>query len=133
MAASKSASKSARSAVSGVEADGGADDGGDGAGLPLLPLNWINLKTGVLSPQLRHRQKRKLGPRALVLSEFGTFQLEFGALSEATGDPRFARAAAKAVTAVARVRNCRGCPPGLYPYLYLPANAAPANRYITIR
>ena len=51
---------------------------------------------------------------------------------QAVNNPAPAQAAARAVTAVSRRRNCRDCPPGLYPYLYTPHDAAPANRHVTI-
>ena len=48
-----------------------------------MPYNIVNLRTG-------HAKNPSWTAQASTLAEFGTQQLEFVALSHATGDPKYA-------------------------------------------
>ncbi|MFI0914508.1 glycoside hydrolase family 47 protein [Streptomyces abikoensis] len=58
-----------------------------------MPYRFVNLRTGAVSG------------RTVPLAEIGTHILEFGLLSELTGDPRYLRAAKDALGAVVRRRS----------------------------
>jgi mannosyl-oligosaccharide alpha-1,2-mannosidase len=110
-----------------------------------VPDNYVNLRTG------RHEGAAWNGGLA-ILSELGSLQMEFRTLSAVTGDPRFDRAAQKAIDAIRSSCNSlcprnfmgslpRGAPAGLgsfgdsfYEYLlkYWILSGKSSNKYKTM-
>eukprot|EP00924_Labyrinthula_sp_SR-Ha-C_P006788 snap_masked-scaffold_8-processed-gene-0.13-mRNA-1 protein AED:0.35 eAED:0.35 QI:0/0/0/1/1/1/4/0/397 len=82
-----------------------------------LPLGLVNLVTGISKPLNWARGKT-------LLAEIGTFQLEFRALSEISGNPMFSK---KATEAIEFVQNHVQNKDGLFP-MYLDAYTGQSDR-----
>ena len=89
-----------------------------------IPYSIINLYTG-------EAKNPGWSNGASMLAEFGTVQMEFIALSERTGDRKWADLAENVVNRVLAVRAATGVPKGLYPIYLNPHTAKWTNQKVS--